>query len=674
MGQISMKRFNRYLILAIVVVLFLISTNYIYRLLNPSVNLGKHFTQTQLRMTKGGKPSESNIWYFLFDLGVVDVNNDDLLDVFTVHHSEPQALLVNDGKGGFSSSLANLRLSQNPDFPGFEVMEQKSLGAEDPPGLYISRTNDALPELDEGGVKLEVHRIGSDRTISGVIDLPYRVTVGRQELFDAEITEDVSSSGLVRSTLNFSASDGGILEVYPSDAFLINTPISFHLPDEFPLEDIHVGVEQIHPRDYSFDLVLRDRHGMVWADYDGDTQVDLFIARGGLKGRLPEITGIVNDELLLNRGDTFENQAGPLGITKEGCPGRQAASVDYNNDGLLDIYVACGRGGRGLPASEPGVTYPNQLYQQQASGEFLNVSQESGLDIPENGPFVWVDADNDGDMDLFWQNEQEFWLYVNRSGVFESRSVAPNLAKKIGKLAISDYDSDGDIDIFAASMSGNILFVNEGGEYRSVDPTKLGLPSESLTASWVDYDNDSLIDLYAAPYGLYRQSSDQGFEETGLLKVHPSKLLAETRPTWFDVNNDGALDLISANRYHVHRLAKLLKLPGSSSRRNWTVALYQNSRVLNRWLEIKLIGTKGNRQAIGAKVIVETSDGRQQMQQVGQAEGSLYSQGHYRLYFGLGKNSHINSLKVFWPDGALQEIKDPGEDELLLISRRSELA
>ncbi|MEM9400826.1 MAG: CRTAC1 family protein, partial [Verrucomicrobiota bacterium] len=290
------------------------------------------------------------------------------------------------------------------------------------------------------------------------------------------------------------------------------------------------------------------------------------------------------------------------------------------------------------------------------------------------GPFVWLDADNDGDMDLFWQNEQEFWLYVNQAGYFEPRSIGLNSANKIGKLSISDYDSDGDIDVFAASMYGNVLFVNEGGTYSLGDPEQLGLPSKSLTASWVDYDNDGFVDLYAAPYGLYRQSPNHSFHTTGLLKDNPSKLLAEVRPTWFDVNNDGALDLISATRHHVHRLAKLLRLPGSSSRRNWTLTLYQSSRVLNHWLEVNLVGTKGNHQAIGAKVIVETPDGHKQMQQIGQAEGSLYSQGHYRLYFGLGKNTQINSLKVVWPDGYSQEIQEPENDQLLVIYRDSNVA
>ena len=67
---------------------------------------------------------------------------------------------------------------------------------------------------------------------------------------------------------------------------------------------------------------------------------------------------------------------------------------------------------------------------------------------------------------------------------------------------------------------------------------------------------------------------------------------------------------------------------------------------------------------------VVTSEGVQR-QQVGQAEGSIRSQGHYRLYFGLGKQQTVNSVKVFWPDGQLQEIKNPASDQLLVIQQEA---
>ena len=104
---------------------------------------------------------------------------------------------------------------------------------------------------------------------------------------------------------------------------------------------------------------------------------------------------------------------------------------------------------------------------------------------------------------------------------------------------------------------------------------------------------------------------------------------------------------------------------------NWTLALYPNLANTNHWLQVKLIGKPGNRSAIGAKVELINSD-KAQLQVVGQSEGSRASQGHYRLYFGLGKNEQIDRLQVTWPDGQVQEIVNPEIDSLLTIQADSQ--
>ena len=96
--------------------------------------------------------------------------------------------------------------------------------------------------------------------------------------------------------------------------------------------------------------------------------------------------------------------------------------------------------------------------------------------------------------------------------------------------------------------------------------------------------------------------------------------------------------------------------------------LYPNIGATNHWLEIKLIGSSGNRQALGAEVEVVTPDGVQ-LQAIGQSEGSHYSQGHYRLYFGLGQHRTVNTVKVYWNNGYLQEIKNVPSDQLLVVKR-----
>ena len=179
--------------------------------------------------------------------------------------------------------------------------------------------------------------------------------------------------------------------------------------------------------------------------------------------------------------------------------------------------------------------------------------------------------------------------------------------------------------------------------------------------------------MHVFPDGLYHQRQDGKFEKTQLLK---SKVSRKVYPasTWFDVNNDGSRDLLIALQDNdpswLSRLWRQIfqgevSIPPADMK-VWELMVYRNIGSTNHWLEIKLIGSDKNPQAIGAKVIVVTSQ-KNQFQQVGQAEGSVYSQGHYRLYFGLGQNENVESVKIAWPDGRIQEIQHPVVDQLLII-------
>jgi hypothetical protein len=96
------------------------------------------------------------------------------------------------------------------------------------------------------------------------------------------------------------------------------------------------------------------------------------------------------------------------------------------------------------------------------------------------------------------------------------------------------------------------------------------------------------------------------------------------------------------------------------------VTFLRNTRPANHWLQVELVGPPGNRPGIGAKVEVVTA-GSRQVQQVGAAEGSHFSQGHYRLYFGLGQHASPKRVRILWPDGRAQELRDPAGDRLLTV-------
>ena len=595
----------------------------------------------------------------LFDLGVVDVNSDGKLDIFTSNHNHGQLLLLGDGKGNFSENVTSQwGLDQNPEFPGLEFAGSEP--SIDAPGLYIY--------WQERNLVIVNHKTENIGSIEGLIKFSTPMTVKENNGYQVEVENTELSTGAITSEVRFATeSEDGKFIFNPHN---VSLPIVFQL-NEFPLEQIYIGNQKINPDSHQFTSYLRDRHGMAWADYNDRGLVDVFIARGGLKARMNQIPERFSDELLINdsgANQTYKESIQESGIIKSGCPALQTAWVDFNNDNLLDIYNVC------FNPKDKKEGYPNQLYRQTSEGKFVEVAAQMNLALPEKGSFIWLDADRDGDSDLFWASNEAFWLYVNQSGTFEPQLIGDNpggVSKTFegsNKLTMADYDADGDLDLFAASPQGNVLLVNDGGTYTMLAPQQVGLPERALTANWVDYDNDGLTDLHLMPGGLYRQDSDGTFAATRLLESKARGLL-ETRATWFDADNNGSRDLLLATRYDDSLFNKAYyKITSQVLTTLWKLDLYPNIGSDNRWLEVKLIGSPGNRPAIGAQVEIATPNGVQ-LQAVGQFDGSQYSQGHYRLYFGLGQQKQIDSMKVLWTDGYVQELNNIPTNQLLTIKR-----
>lgn len=605
----------------------------------------------------GYQPLLTNL-YRIFDLGVVDADSDGNLDIFTSNHNHGQLLLIGDGKSNFSDNVtAEWGLDQDRDFPGLEYAGKEP--NVDEPGLHIY--------WKERNLTIENHK--NSYGVKGTVEFFAPVNVKQTKNFQTDIEEKTIDTGTEASTIKFnSQQETGIFEFRPGN---VSLPISFKLNSQLPLEQIYIGNLKLHPPSHDFTFYLRDRHGMAWIDYDNSGKKDVFIVRGGLKGRLNTIPQQFNDELLIDGEDGLYKEAiADTNITKDGCPALQTAWVDVNRDRLLDLYTVCYRG-----AKEDDTKYLNQLYQQQPGGNFVEVAEQANLAFSEMGIFTWLDADRDGDNDLFWVNDEAFWLYQNNEGLFTANKVADNPGKvwdnfeDSSQLTLADYDGDGDIDIFAALPTGNTLLVNNEGNYQLVEPTSIGLPAKSLVANWVDYDNDGLTDLHTIPSGLYHQQPDHKFVATGML-ASKSKELLEARATWFDVDNNGTRDLLLATRYEDSLWGQMYKklVPQSIKTTMWQMAMYSNLGSTNHWLEIDLVGDANNPQAIGSRVEITTPDGIQ-TEIIGQAEGSQFSQGHYRLYFGLGQQTKIDKLKIFWSDGYKEELNQVASDRLLTISR-----
>lgn len=600
-------------------------------------------------------------FYGWFDAGIADLNADQYLDMYTSNHDARQNLLLGKGNGQFTDALSLLGFDQDREFPRLEDTNEATLPEN--PGFY-------LYYLDGKLVLQSVAREEPLSPVTGTITLSSPVEISKKEGFQVKLDATPDPSGIDTRVVSFTAEAEGLLMMtIPFKA----SPITLKLDASVPLQKVFIGHQKIHPKAHQFELNARDRHGIAWNDLNGDGHLDAYISRGGLNGQIQTFPLDIGDELLLTDKDQrFEDFARSKGIAKRGCPGRQVTWVDYDHDGDVDLYLVCGRQTGGfweyIPAMfRKGSTNgdePNRLYQQSSEGTFVNVASEAGLAFGEGGTAAWLDVDGDSDMDLIWASGRGITLYRNNLAGFEAEAVLPQTTTQVRKLVMGDFDADGDPDIYAVSALGSRLLVNQSGKLLSKSPDEFGLPSLAKTANWIDYDNDGLLDLHAWPQGIYRQLQDGKFEETGILSVPtPWSVLMDARVLWFDFDNDGDRDVLVLQRYFPHLMQesfpKLFPFNG--------VLLENVALSPAHWVQVKLVGDSGNRQASGSQISVSSADSVQH-QWVGQSEGSHYSQGHYRTYFGLDTYADVVQIRVDWPDGT-QELVESAVDQLVVISR-----
>jgi len=620
------------------------------------------------------RPPLSEI-HHLFDLGIVDADGDGRLDIYTSNHNYRQVLLLAQENDSYRDVLTQWGLDQNPDFPGWE--QSFKAPVMDKPGLYIYWLGDTLT--------LRAFKLGKQTPLAGTIRMHSAIKVGKNEGFTIQEESATSADSPVSETrIKFSASGDAQLDLIPPSR---GVPVNFQIEPSFPLARVFIGNRKATPTSHGFSPYLRDRHGLAWADYNNDGQLDVFISRGGVGGtlrKLPDsIRKNIRDELLISGGTPrFRDITAEAGIEKKDCSGRHVEWTDFNQDGRIDLFINCQD--RGKVAGG----YPKQLYRQEADGRFRDVATEVGLGLPEHEliDFLWMDADNDGDIDLLTTEDKGFFLYRNHAGRFAPEFIyraafvradvaglktdSNNYWRFDGKLTVADYDADGDLDVFSSSKKGNVLLVNDGGTFRPVQPATTGLPSEGMTAAWVDYDNDGLMDLHVVPGGLYHQVKGHRFEATGLLALPDRKYLAAI-VQWYDRDNNGARDVLIALNENPSLWPWWKKaFKSGDDAFLWILHAWRNVSPARHWLQIQLSGPPGNRQAIGAQVTVYTPDGKQ-AQEVGGNEGSYFSQGHYRLYFGLGTQPRVSRIVVRWSDGRSEEFHNVAADRLLHIEHNN---
>ncbi|MFQ6037177.1 MAG: CRTAC1 family protein [Candidatus Aminicenantales bacterium] len=587
--------------------------------------------------------------YYLFDIGVVDANGDGILDVYTSNHTAQSSLLLGDAKGNFRDVLHDWGLDHQKEFPGLENLER-------------------APDLEDGGriavawvrrhLLLKAEPADSPEALSGVLTFPSEAQIIENRNWKLKVHQSMDSDGLIRTEIEFQKNlpqEEALLIIDPE---LVAVPYTFRFDPGIPLETISVGAGMRNPTSHTFVLRLKDRHGMAWADANNDTRMDMFISHGGMSGKCRFFPEHNVHELFLKEGGTMRDAASEKNIIKNACRSRQVAWVDADRDGLLDIFVS-------------GIWSPNQLFKQLPAGCFKDVAKTLGIQNTENGLWTWVDAEEDGDLDLLIAGKKDIILYGNEKNGFQRSVVCPNPGgrdnipaenQNYGRPVPADFDNDGDIDIFVASASQSILLVNRGHHLEPHRPESFGLPLKALTACWVDGNNDGLLDLHTIPGGLYRQVKGLRFIATRVLALGTHTSLADARCTWFDADNDGDRDVIISLLYE-----------DKKESREWQTWFFQNEMADGHWLEVDLQGPLGNRNAVGAHVSVELENGQRLTQVCGASEGAHYSQGHYRVYFGLGKAQKIRALSVLWPDGTCSSLMEVSPNQILVLTYPSDL-
>jgi hypothetical protein len=416
--------------------------------------------------------------------------------------------------------------------------------------------------------------------------------------------------------------------------------------------------------------------GAATGDYDNDGDVDLYVTHYG------------SNILYRNLGHgRFEDATLAAGAGVGGWSS-SAAFLDYDADGWLDLFVCryvtwsfeeapyCGERRPGYreychPRSFKGIT--NVLLRNRGDGRFEDVSASTGLDrfVGKALGVAYADLDGDGRPELYVANDSEpaFLLELGPDGRFRDKALSAGVAYNEDGAAVAgmgadlaDWDNDGRLDLLVTALSGETYSLYRNRDVASFDYVSgpSGLAEASLAFSgWgtrlADLDGDGWKDLFVAQghvLDTIELTSDQFKyrQPVLLLRGGPGRFRsveagASLRQPWAgrgtafgDLDNDGDLDVVL----------------GTCNERG--IVLRNDGGNRNHWLALRLVGTRSNRDGLGALVRTVSAAGLAQTHLVTTA-GSYQSASDRRLVVGLGGSDRLRSLEVLWPSGVRQRLE-----------------
>jgi hypothetical protein len=416
--------------------------------------------------------------------------------------------------------------------------------------------------------------------------------------------------------------------------------------------------------------------GACVGDYDNDGFQDLYVTFWG------------QNRLLHNRGTgSFEDVTEAAGLRTSRRWGAGCAFIDFDRDGRLDLFGAnyidfdlasapvpesglCRYKGVPVACGPPGLTGgKNVLYRNTGRGTFEDVSERAGITRAAGTYGLGVstlDFDADGWTDLYVANDSNpSALYRNNhDGTFTDIAIPAGCAySQDGKpqagmgVALGDYDHNGTIDIFKTNFAGDTstLYANTGTGLCEDRTFASGVGLNTRWLGWgvgfVDLEHDGWLDLFLvnghvypeveqlkteAGYKqrkvVYRSLRNGRFEDVTDRLGPPVTIPRAGRGAAFgDIDNDGDIDIVVTN---VHDAPNLFRLDLARE---------------TSWVELKLVGTRSNRSAIGARVRI-AAGGLVHVSEV-RGGGSYYSQNDLRVHAGLGGAARVDRVEVRWPNG-----------------------
>lgn len=428
-----------------------------------------------------------------------------------------------------------------------------------------------------------------------------------------------------------------------------------------------------------------DWHGFSLGDYDSDGNLDLYIAEGA-KGH----SGGMNKRDLLFHGNgdgTFTYKSDVAGIELYGNRGREGFWVDYDNDGKLDVFVKNYKSANGFIGN-------NRLYRNKGDGTFNMIAGAGGLEdatFAKHGGAVtsFVDYDNDGLMDVAFSGEATSEaLYRNKgNGTWVDVTNTAGLLKRepCQGIAWGDYNNDGYLDLYVArghlstGPFGNTLYRNNGnGTFTDVtQQAGVAQGGNDWACLWGDYDNDGYVDLFVACAGgnalgtagnanaLYHNNGDGTFTNVAAaegLELEDGGKSPHRSAAWGDYDNDGFLDLILKDGCGPEG--------GQTGIALGLHRLFRNKGNNKHFLKVNLRGVQSNRNGIGARVTVTSSNGTAFRENNGGGGGEFWSQGSEPLHFGIGQAASA-TVKVIWPSGVIDTVQPVAADSTITVREGS---